>query len=340
MYAMTDMETKEGKLTAKVDAEPVVSWTSIEDEPHRLDGLLALGTEYALVEIAAPDGYVVASPVRFTVMEDGTEQTVLMVDAYDATEVVIHKRDVNGNELAGATLQVTGRETGAETDIKPYEWVSDAEKPKTLYLRAGSYVLHELTAPTGYQTAADIAFTVSEDGIVRIGESETDAIRMDDDYIRSDLEVSKVVEGNMGDKTKAFTFRLTLTRGDIAPLPESLAFVRNDTEPGTAMLDENGSYEFTLAHGEKIRFIGIPYGTRYEVLELDGESDGYVVSGVNTSGVIGAETVSIVFTNTKNRGIPTGFAAYTGITAAMMAILVLAFVLYFGRKRRNRLGRG
>ena len=53
-------------------------WVS-DGQPHRIDKLFA-GKEYILEEIKAPEGYVKAAPVKFTVKDTAEVQTVTMID--------------------------------------------------------------------------------------------------------------------------------------------------------------------------------------------------------------------------------------------------------------------
>ena len=85
-----------------------------------------------------------------------------MID--DTTKVQISKQDITtGEELPGAKLQVIDRDGNIVE-----EWTSSNE-PHFIeaVLKAGeSYVLHEITAPDGYEIAADVEFTVNADGTV------------------------------------------------------------------------------------------------------------------------------------------------------------------------------
>ena len=59
---------------------------------------------------------------------DGQEKfTLTMTDECKEHDVTISKQDVNGKELAGAALTVTGRETGADADITPISWTSGSD---------------------------------------------------------------------------------------------------------------------------------------------------------------------------------------------------------------------
>ncbi|MBR2810918.1 MAG: hypothetical protein IKD69_06010, partial [Solobacterium sp.] len=128
-------------------------WTS-SDQPHRIAGLKA-GAVYHLRETIAPDGYVRAEEISFTIAETGEAQMVQMKDQ----TVTMCKEDVYGKELPGAHMKVFD-EDGNTVD----EWVSGASAHMIKGLQEGkSYILHEDTAPAGYALAQDLPFTVTSE---------------------------------------------------------------------------------------------------------------------------------------------------------------------------------
>ena len=152
----------------------VDEWTS--DGTNHIVSKLGAG-EYVLKEIAAPDGYVMATDIKFTVdvygnitvenvdstaVSDNGYPLIVMVD--DTTKVRISKQDITtGKELPGATLQIID-ENGNVVE----EWVSTNE-PHMIEgkLIAGKeYTLKEIIAPEGYEIANEIKFTVNADGSV------------------------------------------------------------------------------------------------------------------------------------------------------------------------------
>ena len=156
------------------DGETVDKWTS--DGTNHIVSKLGAG-EYVLKEIAAPDGYVIATDIKFTVdvygnvtvenvdstaVSDNGYPLIVMVD--DTTKVRISKQDVTtGEELPGATLQIID-ENGNVVE----EWVTTNE-PHMIEgkLIAGKeYTLKEIIAPEGYEIANEIKFTVNADGTV------------------------------------------------------------------------------------------------------------------------------------------------------------------------------
>ena len=156
------------------DGEIVDRWTS--DGTNHVVSKLGAG-EYVLKEIAAPDGYIIATDIKFSVdiygnvtvenvdstaVSDNGYPLIAMVD--DTTKARISKQDVTtGKELPGATLQIID-ENGNVVE----EWVSTNE-PHMIEgkLIAGKeYTLKEIIAPEGYEIANEIKFTVNEDGSV------------------------------------------------------------------------------------------------------------------------------------------------------------------------------
>ena len=159
----TDMVTKEEIPGAKLtifdkNGKKVTSWTSGK-EPHMIERLPA-GT-YTLREELAPDGYLRAEDVKFTVKETGEIQKVAMVDDY--TKVQISKTDmVTKKELPGAKLTIFD-----SNNEKVEEWTSGKEPHMIEKLKPGTYTLREVTAPKGYEVAEDVKFTVKETGEIQ-----------------------------------------------------------------------------------------------------------------------------------------------------------------------------
>lgn len=165
----------EGTKLQVVDLEGnVVDEWEQEDGRHAINGLIA-GETYTLVEVEATKGYVTASPIRFTVVEDGENLTISMLDK----QVLVSKSDITGEkELPGAELVVKDKD-GNEVD----KWVSTDKPHPVEGLKVGeTYTLTEYTAPDGYLKAEDITFTVKDDFTI-------EHVKMLDDHTK--LKVSK-----------------------------------------------------------------------------------------------------------------------------------------------------
>ena len=164
----------------------VDEWISTT-EAHIIEGVLIAGKEYTLHEEIAPDGYVVANDITFSVSEDGSVDLVTMKD--DTTKVHISKTDITGDkELEGARLQVID-ENGNVVD----EWISTTEEHiiDGKLVAGKEYTLHEEISPDGYVVANDITFKVSEDGSVDVVvmKDETTKVRISKRDITTDEEL-------------------------------------------------------------------------------------------------------------------------------------------------------
>ena len=123
-------------------------------EPHIINNLKENET-YTLHEETAPNGYVKATDVEFTVTTDKETQHEEMIDKV----VEMSKVDVAGEEVEGAKIQVFDKD-GNIVD----EWISGTEAHKINNLVEGEkYTLHEEIAPEGYVKASDVEFTVTTD---------------------------------------------------------------------------------------------------------------------------------------------------------------------------------
>ena len=162
------------KLQVKdLDGNVMDEWTST-DKAHVIEGVLVSGQTYILHEETAPDGYVLASDMQFTVNPDGTITTVDMKD--DTTKVSITKKDITGeNEIAGATLEVWDMQ-GNVID----SWVSDgtAHEISGILTAGAKYILHEVSAPDGYVVAEDVEFEVNADGSITRVEMRDDTTKV------------------------------------------------------------------------------------------------------------------------------------------------------------------
>ena len=132
----------------------VDQWISTS-QPHVIEGLHR-NTAYKLVEVSAPKGYVISSPITFTIQDHAQRQKIVMKDK----QVVVSKQAISGEkELPGAKLAVLddkGKVVDQWTSTNTPHYVSGLIEGKT-------YILRELEAPKGYVISGDVNFTVSQD---------------------------------------------------------------------------------------------------------------------------------------------------------------------------------
>ena len=164
------------------DGKVIDTWTS-DGNPHSIKGLHE-GWEYTLTETTAPNGYVKAESIKFTVSTDKKDQTLVMMDK----QFTASKKDASGkNYVEGAKLEVRDeqdRVVDSWTTTKEDHYISGLEEGKT-------YRLVEAEAPKGYVKAEDIFFTVSD-------EKKNASVVMKDSKItasKTDITGTKEVKG-------------------------------------------------------------------------------------------------------------------------------------------------
>ena len=142
------------------DGKKVESWTST-DKPHMVEKL-PVG-EYTLREEQAPDGYLIAEDVKFTVKDTGKVQKVKMKDAHPYGKLVIKKTDSTSKAaLSVAEFELREKEsgkvveklvtdkTGTATSGKiPIATYKNGKVEKTV-----EYILVETKAPNGYELSS------------------------------------------------------------------------------------------------------------------------------------------------------------------------------------------
>ena len=149
-----DKELIGAKLTVLDNENNIIdTWTSTE-KTHKIEGL-TIGKEYTLKEEIAPEGYVVATSIKFTIKDTNEIQKVNMIDKI----VEMSKVDIAGDEIEGATIQVLDKDNKVVD-----EWVSGKEPHKIKNLVEGeTYTLHEEIVADSYVKATDIEFKVTTD---------------------------------------------------------------------------------------------------------------------------------------------------------------------------------
>lgn len=150
-----EKEIEGAELTVLDDTGNIIdSWVS-STEGHKIEGL-KVGETYTLREDYAPDTYVIANEIQFTVENTKDIQIVKMLDK----QVAVNKVDVNGNPITDAELTVTNTKTKQIVD----KWITTEENHFISGLIEGqSYVITETSTPNSYVTASPVEFTVSPD---------------------------------------------------------------------------------------------------------------------------------------------------------------------------------
>ena len=243
--------------------------------------------------------------------------------------------DVSNNNLSTQNL-----ETGVVQTFYLYAIVTNDPLDDT-QLQV-TYGFYESDSVTGAATAKDSAIV--------------------DQYpsARRDLALEKIVEGNQGDRTKAFAFTIRLqgTGEELYNLEYSKQSEADSYASGNPDTISFGTpVTVYLKHDQKVTVKNLPEGVSYTITESGVSSgvtaDGYSVSAAtagDTEGVtnhansdgsisdasLGKDGAVITYTNTKQTITPTGLLLQFGPPAA--GLLIAAFgiaAVIIGRRRRG-----
>lgn len=288
------------------DGKVIDTWTS-DGTSHSIKGLHE-GWEYTLTETTAPEGYVRAEEITFTVTNEKVDQEVNMFDA----QVKVTKTDaLTGDAVKGAEFTVFDKD-GNIVD----KWTTDGTAHAVSGLDAGKeYIIKETKTPEGYMTAPDRTLVVS-------GEQNMD-VEIKEQPVLTDIEVQKVdAQTKKVIRSKDFEF----TMYSDAECKNVIATVSADQNAGTAT------------------FKALRYGTYY--IKETKAPTGYLLSKEVKKVVIDdnlenvGKTYSFVYQDTPmpTTGVKTGdgtdikkFTALTGISGIALLICVILII----RKKRN-----
>ncbi len=246
-----------GKTTGKAKAIEFKSGTTPTSIKNLPDG------EYTLEEVNAPEGYKVATTIKFkiengvaTLISKGSEvlegkdgkYTLTVIDEAEKTaDLDISKKDVDSKELPGADLKLTGKDakgndiefdltnvklgegaTGKTTGkAKAIEFKSGTTPTSIKNLPDGEYTLEEVNAPEGYKVATTIKFKI-ENGVATLISKGSEVLEgKDGKYTLTVIDEAKTYTGTA-------EAEITITKDVI-----------NDTQGSTAKIAVSG-YEFTL----------------------------------------------------------------------------------------------
>lgn len=164
-----------------------------------------------------------------------------------------------------------------------------------------------------------------------IGEGTTKSNTFENTYSAGTLNVFKEVQGNLGDKSKYFEFKVTLTGEEGKTYAESFAVTggSNKANPNTIKIGEETT--FLLKDGETISIANIPYKVSYTVTET--AVDGYTTTKTGDRGTINAAAQTAAFTNIKEGSVDTGISLDSLPYILMLVVVGAAIVVVSTRKK-------
>lgn len=210
LTAKEDIYSLDGRNTLLYEAGQPVSVDISENGQYVTNELgeifigdLPLG-KYELKEIQTLDGYYSNTDVyEIDLGYDGSDKTVYLEElkiTNEKTKVDISKVDAaTEEEIEGAHMSLTDKETGEVIE----EWVSAKEPHRIEGLSVGkTYILHEDTAPAGYELAQDVEFTIEDTGEVQkvVMEDELTPVTPDTPHTgsKTDLKMYAALAGLSG----------------------------------------------------------------------------------------------------------------------------------------------
>ena len=141
------------QIISKETGEIMAEWETT-DETKVVEGLPH--GDYILREITAPNGFQKILDLEFTVTDENGITVLEVTD--ELTKTIVQKVDERGHLLSGAHLQIIN----ANGEIVK-DFVTTGEEFLIEGLLHGTYTLHEVSAPEGYELAEDIIFTVTDE---------------------------------------------------------------------------------------------------------------------------------------------------------------------------------
>lgn len=306
-----EIEGAEMKVFDK-EGNIVDEWTSTK-EPHIINNLVENET-YTLHEEIAPNGYVKATDIEFTVSTEKETQHIEIIDkVVDVTKTDL----VDGSEVEGAELVITDKD-GNVID----EWISTKEPHHITGLEEGkTYTLTEKTAPYGYEIAESIEFTVSTD-------KDTQLIEMKDMPILRSVQVEKVDKAT-GEHIKSNKFEFGIYED--AECTKLIKKAGANEYEGTALFDglRFGTYY--------IKEIKAPLGYKLsdQIVKVEINDKGVFADGVSLEEK--DSVYSFVYYNSLLPAIQTGNETNYILLASLATISLIGIVtgIVVLKKKRN-----
>lgn len=194
------------------------------------------------------------------------------------------------------------------------------------------YIVTELETQ-GYQIGS-----INSEGQVPI--SDVQAVTFTNTKL-PDLSLSKIVTGEMGDKTKCFNFIIQLKDETGTPVDGSYPYIGGVKEGfGTEiqkpadgqLVFTNGEANITLSNGQQITIKDLPYKATYTITEVEANEDHYITTynnetAQNVTGVLTSDT-SIEVVNNKEFVPPTGIAFQSGNGIGIGTVISLSAIIF------------
>lgn len=309
-------------------------------------------TSVTVTKLYKLDGDGVSPAETFTLKQTKSE----VVDSEATTAPALGT--ITGATFAEGAATAEGATGTITIQLPPYEKVGIYKY--TLEEEAGS-----TAGVTYYGNEIKLVVTVVNDGAgkVRVAAVHTEAEKANggfdsitkgeggksdtfaNTYKANELEVSKDVTGNMGDKEKLFQFHVTFTKKSTEDAPELIKY-EDATGKHTIAFGTNGkaTVDFKLKDDSELHFTNIPEGVSYTVWEDSYATDGYKTyigsetednEDSSAEGTATTEKAAVAFINHKGGDVDTGVILDNAPYILMLAVVAGGAMTLVIKKRRE-----
>lgn len=237
-------------------------------------------------------------------------------------------------------------------------------------------LINETDATTGELTGkviiGGIALRDGGDDGVNAGNANNSTKKLDsttgskddvhNEYEKGKITVDKTVTGNMGDTTKPWIFKLTLTPADgetvrgtvkisgsgtyvgpTAPTADDNGNVTGNTAASSLTIaptwDSKQEVYFTLTSGQNLTFDNIPEGVAWTIEEVEADKYGYTTTkATKESGTIAAnDDITASYVNKKSQTPDTGVSITAVPYIMILAVAMMGAVMMIIRRRKEEM---
>lgn len=247
-----------------------------------------------------------------------------------------------------SSVEYAAGEAGSATKTKEIIVDLNDANGNTIYSSVGvyTYTITETVGTTAGVTYREAPITlkvtvIEQNGQIRVaaihteesGAQKSDTIT--NTYSAGELDVTKTVTGNLGDKSKYFKFTVTLTAPEGKDVRSEIGVGDTSYEQNPTTIAVGTATDFYLKDGETLSFTNIPYDVTYTVTEADYTADGYTTTKTGDTGTMDAAAKTAAFTNSKAGQIDTGVVLNNMPYVVVLAVLLGGAAVVLIRKRRD-----
>lgn len=230
------------------------------------------------------------------------------------------------------------------TEVQSATIVNDDGKEGTMTYDSTLYLMRVYVENGDNGTTTISAVTFEKDPSATENGEKVNALEFTNTFVEktdgddddSSLTISKTVSGDMGDKTKDWTFTVTFIAPTHVPEGWTVADIAMVGDKTGTVNAADGTITFTLKSDQSVTFNNVVVGTKYTVTEAESGQDGYTTTGeVETATTISDKGKNEAKIENKKDGITiTGLFLNNAPFILMGSVAIAGVVLYGIAKRK------